>query len=231
MKRSRGEVGVRLAHHHIGAVLWRPGGATSAQLARIARQLADALVGSTLLTLTASDGQLWGWLTRPRPPSVGEMGALAGLVPRAMDVRVALGAPGSGTEGFRRSHLQALDAARVAECDARAPAVVIWSSVSLVSMLAADVERASWFVEATLGPLAWSDPAAAEQRATLLQYLQSRGSVGRTAADRRVHRNTIVYRLRRIEESLPLALADHRAELHAALLLAERCGEHVPRPR
>ena len=225
------EVGVRLGHHHIGAVVWRPGGATSAQLARIARQLADALVGSTLLTLTASDGPLWAWLTRPRPPSVRDMDALAGLVPRVKDVRVALGAPGSGAEGFRRSHLQALDAARVAERDARARAVVTWSSVSLVSMLAADLERASWFVEATLGPLASSDPAAAEQRATLLRYLQTGGSVGRTAADRCVHRNTIVYRLRRIEESLPLALADHRAEVQAALLLAERCGEHVFRQR
>jgi DNA-binding PucR family transcriptional regulator len=86
-------------------------------------------------------------------------------------------------------------------------------------------------VQATLGPLASSDPAAAEQRATLLRYLQTGGSVGRTAADRRVHRNTIVYRLRRIEESLPLALADHRAEVQAALLLAERFGEHVLRQR
>jgi DNA-binding PucR family transcriptional regulator len=221
------EVGVSLGQHHIGAVLWRPGGATSAQLARIARQLADTLVGSTLLTLTASDGRLWGWLSRARPASAREMDAVAGLVPRVRDVRVALGAPGSGGEGFRRSHLQALDAARLAERDARAPAVVTWSSVSLVSLLAADLERASWFVEATLGPLAWSDPAAAEQRATLLRYLQTGGSVARTAEDRRVHRNTVVYRLRRIEESLPLALAEHRAEVHAALMLAERCGEQV----
>jgi hypothetical protein len=221
------EVGVSLGDHHIGAVVWRPGGATSAQLAGIARQLADSLVGSTLLTLTASDGRLWGWLTRPRLPSVGEMDALAGVEPRVRDVRVALGAPGSGGEGFRRSHLQALDAARVAERSARAPAVVTWCSVSLVSMLAADLERASWFVEATLGPLASSDPAAAEQRATLLRYLQTGGSVARTAEDRRVHRNTVVYRLRRIEESLPVALADRRAEVHAALMLAERCGEQV----
>jgi DNA-binding PucR family transcriptional regulator len=221
------EVGVRLEQHHLGAVLWRPGGATSAQLSRTARQVADALIGSSLLTLTAGDGRLWVWLSRSRPPSASEMDAVAGLVPPVIDVRLALGAPGDGAEGFRRSHLQALDAARVAEADASGARIVTWESSSLLSLLAADLERAGWFVHATLGPLASNGEAAAEQRATLLEYLRTGGSVVRTAAGRHVHRNTVVYRLRRIEEALPAPLADRRVEVYAALLLAERYGRQV----
>ena len=147
--------------------------------------------------------------------------------PRSSTSRLALGAPGDGAEGFRRSHLQALDAARVAEADASGARIVTWESSSLLSLLAADLERAGWFVRATLGPLASDGEAAAEQRATLLEYLRTGGSVVRTAAGRHVHRNTVVYRLRRIEEALPAPLADRRVEVYAALLLAERYGRQV----
>ncbi|MEU8683517.1 helix-turn-helix domain-containing protein [Streptomyces sp. NPDC048611] len=103
-----------------------------------------------------------------------------------------------------------------------------WHTVSLAAVAFPDPERVRWFVQETLGPLAHDGPAAAEHRATLLSYLQSGQSLVRSAKEQHVHRNTIVYRLRRIEELLPVPLADHRLQIHVALHLAAHFGTRTP---
>lgn len=222
------DLGLTLAHHHIGVVLWRPGGATGARLSRVAAQLADRLPGATLLTVAADAEHLWAWLSRVHRPSDREWQALTCVRPVLQGTRVAVGPAACGTDGFRRTHLQALDAAHAAETACAPSDVTDWHTVSLAAVAGPDPERVGWFVQETLGPLAHDDPAAAEHRATLLSYLQSGQSLVRTAQEQHVHRNTIVYRMRRIEELLPLALVDHRLQIHVALHLAAHYGTPAP---
>ncbi|MFD4604612.1 PucR family transcriptional regulator [Streptomyces sp. NPDC058464] len=225
--RAGADLGLRLDHHHIGLVLWRPGGAPASRLVRVAAQFADRLTDCTLLTVRDDDETLWAWLSRTHPPTAAESTALGGVRPGLAGTRVALGSTAAGAEGFRLSHLQARDTARVVQESDPAREVTSWQMVSLPGLLSSDLERARWFVQDTLGPLAADDPSAGEQRATLLSYLASGQSLLRTAQDQHVHRNTVVYRLRRIEEQLPYPLDERRIEVHCALLLAARFGAAV----
>lgn len=72
-----------------------------------------------------------------------------------------------------------------------------------------------------LGPLTASDAATTELRATLRSYLDSGESLIETAAARHVHRNTVAYRIRRIEVGLGHPVTERRTELYSALLLAD----------
>ncbi|MFF4630035.1 PucR family transcriptional regulator [Streptomyces griseorubiginosus] len=218
------DLGLTLGHHHTGIVLWRPGGATGPLLSRVAAQFADRLPGATLLTVTADAERLWAWLSRSRRPGDGEWQALTSVRPAVAGTRAVIGPSAPGTEGFCRTHLQALDAARVVESTPAPADVTDWHTVSLPAVISADLERVRWYIEQTLGPLAQDDAAAAEHRATLLSYLETGQSLVRTAAEQHVHRNTIVYRMRRIEELLPAPLTERRLEIHLALRLATHYG-------
>lgn len=222
--RTERDLGLTLGHHHTAIVLWRPGGATGPRLGRVAAQFADRLPGATLLTITADGERLWAWLSRARRLGGREREALTSVRPALAGTRAVIGPSAPGIDGFRRTHLQALDAARVVESTPAPDDVTDWHTVSLSAVISADLERVRWYVEETLGPLAQDDAAAAEHRATLLSYLETGQSLVRSAAEQHVHRNTIVYRMHRIEELLPAPLTERRLEIHLALRLAVQYG-------
>lgn len=222
--RAERDLGLTLGHHHTGIVLWRPGGATGPRLNRVAAQFADRLPGATLLTVTAEGDRLWAWLSRALRPGDREREALASVRPALAGTRAVIGPSAPGTDGFRRTHLQALDTARVVEATPTPDDVTDWHTVSLPATVSADLERVRWYVQETLGPLAKDDPTAAEHRATLLSYLETGQSLIRTAEEQHVHRNTIVYRMHRIEELLPAPLSEQRLQIHLALRLAVQYG-------
>lgn len=66
-----------------------------------------------------------------------------------------------------------------------------------------------------------------ELRLTLSAYLESGQSLLRAAERRNVHRNTVVYRLKRVEELLDRPLKQNDVEVRCALLLAETLGAGV----
>jgi DNA-binding PucR family transcriptional regulator len=78
-----------------------------------------------------------------------------------------------------------------------------------------------------LGELASSDPSVARLRETLRLYLQTWGSHVRTAELLKVHQNTVAYRIRRAEQLRGRPAGERRAELEAALLLADRLGDEI----
>ncbi|WP_406445267.1 helix-turn-helix domain-containing protein [Streptomyces sp. NBC_00631] len=225
--RAERDLGLTLAHHHTAVVLWRPGGASGLRLTRVAAQFADRLPGATLLTVAADRDRLWAWLSRDRRPRDREQEALASVRPALPGTRAAIGPSAPGTDGFRRTHLQALDTARVAVSMPTPGDVTDWHTVSLPTVVSADLERVRWYVQETLGPLAQDNPAAAEHRATLLSYLETGLSLVRAAEEQHVHRNTIVYRMRRIEELLPTPITGGCLQIHTALSLAAQYGARV----
>jgi DNA-binding PucR family transcriptional regulator len=140
-------------------------------------------------------------------------------------VRVAVGSPGAGIEGFRASHIEAAEAHRLALLPGRAEReMTYYRDVELPALLTADLERARSFVARELGELASEDPSVRRLRETLRLYLHTWGSHMRTAQLLHVHQNTVAYRIRRAEELLGRPAAERRHELETALLLADLLG-------
>ena len=111
----------------------------------------------------------------PRAPRASTSGAGPSMPPAtdALEryepppgVLVAFGRPWQGIAGFRRSHAEALQAARIGSLAGAATSpVTSYARVELVSLLAGDLPRARAFVAGQLGPLAsTAEPAAAPAR-------------------------------------------------------------------
>jgi DNA-binding PucR family transcriptional regulator len=143
-------------------------------------------------------------------------------------VCVAFGRPGEGIHGFRSSHAEALQAARIGSLvpDGGA-AVTSYAEVELVTLLAGDLPRARAFVAWQLGPLASTDEAAERLRDTVLAFAASGGSATRVAKELYVHQNTVAYRVKRAEELLGRKVSERPVELTCALTLADVLGPAV----
>jgi hypothetical protein len=144
-------------------------------------------------------------------------------------IRVAFGAPGQGVAGFRLSHAEAVQAARVAALagDSAPAAVTGYRRVELVSLLASDLPRARRFVAGQLGPLASTSEPAELLRDTVLAFLVAGGSSTRVAKELYVHQNTVAYRVKRAEELLGRRVSENPVELTSALTLAAVLGPAV----
>jgi sugar diacid utilization regulator len=222
-------LGIDLAQYHLALILWAQGQDAAAhvqgELEHAAARAADSLHASALLTIPddSDDRALLCWITSPAPFPADHLGALSGLFPAADSFRAAVGVPVQGAAGFRRTHLAARDAQQVARRGLPGK-VTAYRDVGVIALLAADPERAHWFVTGELGQLASpGNDALADLRATALRYLECRSLV-RTAADLHVHRNTLVYRLANIERILGHPLDERPLATHAALALAEQLG-------
>ncbi|MER6958750.1 helix-turn-helix domain-containing protein [Streptomyces sp. NPDC000618] len=222
---ARRTLGTDLTGHHLGLILWLESAGSSpdphGDLAQALREVAAALGNPALLTLDTDRSTLWAWATSPgsgpRLPD-GLPQTLRGI---ANDVGIAVGRPAPGRDGFRRTHLAALDAYRVARLTGRPEQVTVYDDVALAALLTEDPERGRWFIDEELGPLAAPDRATTDLRQTLLSYLDHGGSIARAAEALYVHRNTVVYRLRRAEDLLGRSATDRTLETHTALRLAK----------
>lgn len=152
--------------------------------------------------------------------------ALAGYKPPD-GIRLAFGVPGHGVPAFRRSHAEAIQAARVAALASNARPVTDYREIELVSLLATDLPRARAFVASRLGPLATDEEPAQRLRDTVLAYLSTGGSSTRSAKELFVHQNTVTYRVKRAEELLGRRVTQSPVELTCALTLASVLGSAV----
>ncbi|MEA2167693.1 MAG: hypothetical protein QOF76_993 [Solirubrobacteraceae bacterium] len=142
-------------------------------------------------------------------------------------VLVAFGTPGEGIPAFRRSHAEALQAARIGSLRGAVSPVTSYADVELVSLLAGDLPRARAFVAGQLGPLASTAEPAERLRATVLAFLASGGRAARVARELYVHENTVAYRVKRAEEMLGHKITERPVELTCALTIAAVLGPVV----
>ena len=173
---------------------------------------ADALACRPL-TVAPGEGTLWAWLGCRSPMSRDRLD-----LPVAIDgdSRVALGEPGSGIAGWRRSHRQASAAALVA---ARRPgSAVRYRDVALVTSIIQDDVLAASLRELYLDPLR-AGRAGCALVATLDAYFAAGRNSASAAATLGVTRQTVNNRLRMAEERLGRSLADCAADVEAALEL------------
>ena len=156
-------------------------------------------------------------------------GAVAGWCPAgsldadALDdgTWLAVGTPGPGLDGFRRSHAEAREARRVARMTARPPGCVHYDAVAVIALLTQDEAQARRFAERTLGPLAQPDPAMRRLAETLRVTLEHQGSPRRAAEVLGVHENTVAKRLRSVEQLVGRDIRGRSAELLAALAILD----------
>lgn len=147
--------------------------------------------------------------------------ALAGLATGRVGVSAPLGRLDRASEGRRQ--------ARVA-CTAATPGsseVLRYDEHPLPVLLASSSESARLLVDAVLGPvLALADEDREVMVDTARAWLAAAGSTSVAARALHVHRNTVRYRLRRLQEltGRDLATPVDAAELHVALECARFLG-------
>ncbi len=134
-------------------------------------------------------------------------------------VGIGVGLAGPAGPALREQLAVAEDAAHVALSDPAYEGVAWFSELGLLRV--ASAFRGSGIDLASRVPELHRlfDRASPEQLATLESYLDHAGDVQRTASSLNVHRATLYYRLRRIEELLgaPLDDGQRRSLLHLAL--------------
>ena len=150
-------------------------------------------------------------------------------------VRVAVGTPGRGLTGFRRTAYDAMEARAIVK---RLPGyantpTAMYTDVSLTGLLSKDAQRARRFVDSELGTLAVNEDHNRRLLETLAAYLDSH-SPKTVARQLFIARNTVAYRLRKAEELLGRPITTRQPELRAAILLARAFHDstepHAPGP-
>jgi PucR C-terminal helix-turn-helix domain/GGDEF-like domain len=216
-----------LDRRHVAYIVWTeatldaPNGLVLFRaMERVAADVA-AFIGATDHLTVPLGGYLACWAGFRQAPQ-GQ--TLAGHLPLATNrwINVALGQTGEGIGGFRRSHEEAVLARRVHQLrsQGRQPACVRFSDVALEVMLTQSREEARRFVAQQLGDLASEDKSVARLRETLRVFLEENGSFQNAAARLGVHKNTVAYRIRRVEELLGHGVRERQLELQTALRLA-----------
>ncbi|WP_051022056.1 PucR family transcriptional regulator [Nocardia pneumoniae] len=221
-------LGYRLSQQHLAFLLWtdeptgEPDGEATGMLDRLAARLAASLGSARVLTVPSGASAVWAWAGLDDPERAAEL-AVPGEVERIVaahvesPVRVAFGVPGGGIPGFRRSHREAVAARNVAERAPTGGRVTGYRTVEIAYLAGADDAAMRGLVRRELGPLAAGDATTARLRETLHAYLRSHRSPEATAKLLGVHKNTVRYRMQRIEHLLGFTIEDRRLPLEIAL--------------
>ena len=220
--RASERLNYRIDGRHIAAVLWMDPHDSDRRTLQYAAEILDsALRARSSLHIIASSSSMWTWLASPTPIDTA---ALAAAISQAKGVRLAVGPEDSGVEGFRRSHLNAVETQRLLQRLPHLP-IASFADVQLTALATQDDARAREFVASTLGRLATADP---ELRATLRTYVREQFNASRAARALFTHRNTVLNRLHRAEDLLPLSLTENSLEIGVALEIAHWLGSPTP---
>jgi len=207
-------LGYSLFQKHHACLVWSESPDVEIQsLEDMARTLAHLTGTVAPLIVFAASATLWLWMSAAKPL---DLNALQGVAHQFPKNRAAIGSPGMGVNGFRRSHLEALSTQRVLGRLAGAPAVATIDQVRMVSLMTQDLRAARQFVLSMLGRLA-TEPMVFQH--SLHAFLANGCNVTQTAEELGMHRNTLLRRLERAQDLLPVPLADHRIQIAAALEL------------
>jgi DNA-binding PucR family transcriptional regulator len=226
-------LGYRLGQGHLAAMVWfagAPGSSAAAAevkgavaaLGRLARR------GTRPLVVARDHTTLWVWLpvSGRTPPDAAALGAALPAV--APHVRIALGDPARGLDGFIASHRQAAAAYEVGlAAGPEVGPVFVSRVVSSLAFLCADLPRARAWVTDILGPLAAAGDRETELRRTAAAYSAAHCSATATARLMNCHKNTVQYRIRAAERLLGRPVEDGGLDLDLALLARRWLGEAV----
>ena len=207
-------IAYRLDALHVGYTLWDGSGTNRGDLEAFASALSTRLSPWQHLNVRNDSGSLNGWMSCE---AASLRRGLAAMQPPP-GVEAAFGSARWGLAGFRLTHREALEAKRVGR--AIGQALTTYDEVGVLALASRDGELARAFMERHLGALAAEDEKNGVLRETLRIYLQERGSPAATAARLGLHRNTVVKRIQKVEESLDASVDRGSLNLRVALELA-----------
>lgn len=201
-----------------GFVIWgeAAGAGITDGLRAIADDLGRALAGSPPLIHAAGSRDLWCWVATPALPDVDALRGLEGAV-AGRGIRVTVGLPERGVDGFRSSHEDARAAQRLCLEAAGTEPIVAYRDVELLCLTRDSGDLLRRMVAREVGALRGRDRNLAQVRDTVLAYLDNRMNVEATAATLFVHRNTVRYRLQRAEELIGHPLTERVAQVEIGL--------------
>ncbi|MEV4143580.1 helix-turn-helix domain-containing protein [Amycolatopsis sp. NPDC049691] len=211
---AEGRLRYRMARWHVGLVLWVD---DPRQHEVLDEAVAAVRSARNTLVARASATSRWVWLSDADPVDLPRLEQVI-----AGEVRVAVGRPGRGLDGFRSSHQDALSAQALVVRLGSARRFTAYADVELIDALTQDRASARRFVGNTLGPLAEADP---ELRRTLLTYVQCGFNTTRAAAALPAHRNTVERRVSRANELAIVKVEDNPTHVAAALLVLDVAPE------
>jgi DNA-binding PucR family transcriptional regulator len=207
-------LGYSLFQKHHACLVWSEIPDAEIQpLEGMARTLAKLTGTVAPLIVFAGPATLWVWMSAAKPLDLSALQDVAHQFPK---MRAAIGSSGLGVNGFRRAHLEALTTQRLMGRMAGAPAVATIDQVRMVSLMTQDLRAARQFVLSTLGRLATESRVLQH---SLHAFLANGSNITQTADVLGTHRNTLLRRLERAQDLLPVQLADHRIQIAAALEL------------
>jgi DNA-binding PucR family transcriptional regulator len=226
-------LGYRLRRMHLGVVAWlsgEPGGMHAlTRLEQVGAQAARALEARGRPLFVPRDEALaWIWLPLASDADISREMLEVAFDDGIGSVRVAVGEPGGGLDGFRQSHDQAQRTYGLALAASPGARVTTFTEVGALALICADLDAASRWVTATLNDLAIDDEPHARLRETLLTYLRT-GSYTVTAELMVLHKNTAQYRVGKAEEALGAPIGERRADLELALRACHYLGRPVLR--
>ncbi|MDF3304660.1 PucR family transcriptional regulator [Rhodococcus sp. T2V] len=225
-------LGYQLDQFHLGLIAWIEPGGTAGDLPAFERAV-TALAGhlgcrERPLFEPRDERTVWAWLPLGSNARVDIAGWTTTVEKWDQPITVALGAPQHGMIGFVRTHRQAAQATVVARAsNASGPRVVPIGLVGAVALMCENLDSARRWVRDVLGPLAVDDPTAALHRQTLRTFFSTGGSYTAAAAALTMHKNTVIYRIHKIEELLGKNVREGRLELENALALCYWLGTAV----
>jgi DNA-binding PucR family transcriptional regulator len=212
--------------HHVGVSTWldatRDAGDAQTALTDALTQVAGAVSTQSSLIHPAGSLAITAWLSRPQAFAAAELdeAQICDTARLPEGVWVAIGEPGWGIGGFRRTHLEASQAHRVALLlGDRARVVTRYRDVAVAALASSDGEHAAAFVKRILGPLAANDEGTYRIATTLAVYLEENRSPAKAAKRLTVHPNTVSYRVNQAEECLGRSIDTNTLELSVALAL------------
>ncbi|MEU0227250.1 helix-turn-helix domain-containing protein [Streptomyces sp. NPDC006284] len=223
-------LGYRLEARHLAVIAWRDThlGLPGTELQQAAADfLADHGCQPHLLIPVGRTG-LWAWgnTTAECPVTCAETGSTS-----PTGIHIACGTVREGLEGFRQSHHEAEQVARLIRMNPRkGGAAVHYRDVDVTALLSDDLAAAQRFVHDELGPLAVDTPHGEQLRTTLRQYLLCERSLTTAAARLHVARNTVTYRVKRAQELIGHDLTGRLLQVMTALETAHVLGEAVLQP-
>jgi hypothetical protein len=229
-------LGYRLHGRHVALVLWDgdpSAGGGLIRLQRLASQCCERVGGRQQPLVVARDeSTVWAWIAPVGDGDGGAAAVLAEAVARAAPaVRGAVGEPGTGADGFGRSHREAVVAQSVALAagDAAGP-VTAYADVSTIGFLCQDLDRAREWVRGVLGPLAADDEPHEQLRTSVGAFLATGGSLSAASERLGCHKNTVNHRIRRAELALGRSVRERRVDLELALQACRWLGPAVLAP-
>jgi len=210
-------LGIPMSAWHRAAVVWTPAPADAtfddAVLQGGARVLQEAS-GRSPLTVLADSRTLWVWLSAVEPPPL-DLDLLRARTPARL--RIALGAPSRGLDGFRGSLTEARRARTVAETAEDRPVVTDFDDVAVAALLTDHSGDLRHWVDRVLPGLTGDDPGIRQLRETLRVFLECNGSYTQAAARLHLHKNTVHYRVRKAEDLRGRPVGVDRLEVEVAL--------------